>query len=97
MAHVSEITWHLTPYREQRWIDNWEPAAALATKYGATAWTIYRSEEDPLRFRQISTWEKKSDFEAWWYSEEVSEIRESVIDLFDKPLLPTWLVEVVSG
>ncbi len=97
MAHVSEISWHVTPMREQRWIDRWEPAAALAGDYGATEWTIYRSEDDPLLFRQVSTWEKKSDFEAWWYSEEVSAARESVIDLYDKPLLPKWLAPVISG
>jgi len=96
MAHVSEITWHVTPFREQRWIDNWEPAAALAPRFGATEWAIYRSEEDPLRFRQISTWEKKGDFEAWWFSEEVSAIRETVVDLYDKPLLPTWLARVTG-
>ncbi|MCO5316432.1 MAG: hypothetical protein M9938_09775 [Solirubrobacterales bacterium] len=97
MAHVSEISWHVTPFRAQRWIDRWEPAAAKATEYGATDWAIYRSEEDPLLFRQVSTWENKSDFEAWWFSEEVSETREAVIDLFDKPLLPKWLAPVISG
>ena len=75
MTYISELNWHVTPFRSQRWIDNWEPAAQLATEYGAVSWEIYRSDEDPLLFRQVTRWEKKSDFEAWWYSPEVSEIR----------------------
>lgn len=97
MAHICEISWHVTPYREQRWIDRWEPAAAKATEYGATEWTIVRSTEDPLLFRQLSTWENQDDFERYWFSEEISEIRETIIDLYVKPLLPVWFAPVVSS
>jgi hypothetical protein len=97
MAYISEISWHVTPFRAQRWIDLWEPAAALASKYGAEDWRIYRSTEDPLLFRQTITWNDKADFESYWFSEEVSAIREQVIDLYDKPLLPVWFTPIVSG
>jgi quinol monooxygenase YgiN len=97
MAHISEISWHVAPFRAQRWIDLWEPAAALAPKYGALDWRIYRSTEDPLLFRQVITWNDKSDFESYWFSEEVSEIREQVIDMYDKPLLPLWCTPIVGS
>ena len=29
---------HVTPFRSQRWIDTWEPAAAKATECNATEW-----------------------------------------------------------
>lgn len=97
MAHISEISWHVTPFRAQRWIDLWEPAAAKATEYGAADWAIYRSNEDPLLFRQVITWENKSDFDRYWNSEEISELRAGIIDLFDKPLLPVWCTPIVSS
>lgn len=97
MAHISEISWHVTPYREQKWLDLWEPAAAKSTEYGAESWQIYRSEEDPLIFRQISIWEKKSDFEAYWFSQELSDYRAGIIDLYVKPLLPVWCTPITSG
>lgn len=97
MAHISEISWHITPFRAQRWIDLWEPAAAKATEYGATDWAIYRSNEDPLLFRQVITWEKQEDFERYWHSEEISEYRAGIIDLFDKPLLPVWCTPILSS
>jgi heme-degrading monooxygenase HmoA len=97
MTYINEISWHVTPFRSQRWIDRWEPTAAKVMDYGATGWEIYRNDEDPLIFRQITRWEKKSDFEAWWYSEETSKAREEIIDLYVKPLLPVWCSPVVSG
>ncbi|MGA7397170.1 MAG: antibiotic biosynthesis monooxygenase [Solirubrobacterales bacterium] len=97
MAHISEISWHVTPFRAQRWIDLWEPAAEKATDYGAESWQIYRSIEDPLVFRQVSVWNDKKDFEAWWYSEEVSEYRAQIVDLYVKPLLPIWCTPIASS
>ena len=97
MAYISELSWHVTPFRAQRWIDLWEPAAAKAPEYGALDWRIYRSTEDPLLFRQVITWNDKADFENYWFSEEVSTIREQVIDLYDKPLLPVWCTPIVGS
>lgn len=97
MAHISEISWHVTPFRAQRWLDLWEPAAAKATEYGAESWQIYRSVDDPLLFRQVTVWSRKSDFENYWYSDEICEYREALIDLYDKPLLPAWNTPIASG
>jgi len=36
-------------------------------------------------------------FEAYWYSEEISERREEIIDLYVKPLLPIWCTPIASG
>jgi len=45
----------------------------------------------------VSVWNKKSDFEAWWYSEEISQVREDIIDLYSKPILPVWNTPIVSS
>lgn len=95
--YISEISWHVTPFRTQRWLDLWEPAAAKATEYGAESWQIYRSVEDPLIFRQVTRWNDKQDFERYWYSEELSAHREAIIDLYVKPLLPIWCTPIASG
>ena len=46
--------------------------------------------DDPLSFRQSSLWESRSDFERYWFSEEIEKARASCIDLYDLPLLPSW-------
>lgn len=90
MAEVNRLDWHIAPFRADRWLDLWEPAAAKMPAYGASSWSLTRSIDDPLSFQQTSIWEQRSDFERYWYSEEIAKVRESIIDLYDLPLLPAW-------
>lgn len=87
---VCTLDWHIAPLRGDRWLDLWEPAAAKMLAYGAKSWSLTRSIDDPLHFVQTSTWERRSDFERYWYSEEIGAARATVIDLYALPLLPAW-------
>ncbi len=44
--------------------------------FGAKGWSLTRSIEDPLLFRQTSLWEDQADFERYWNSDEVAAMRE---------------------
>lgn len=90
VPEVCCLNWHIVPFRTDRWYEAWAPAAARCLSYGASSWSLTRSIADPLAFRQSMIFEKRSDFERYWYSDEISRARESIIDLFDKPLLPDW-------
>lgn len=90
MAEVCTLDWHVAPFRADRWLDLWEPAAARMPAFGAKSWSLIRSTEDPLAFQQTSAWEQRSDFERYWFSEEIETARTAVIDLYDIPLLPVW-------
>ena len=94
MASVCYIDWHVHPFRADRWLAAWKPAAERALAFGATSSTISRSIEDPLLFRQKSVWEDKADFERYWFSDEVAAVREEVMNLYNKPLLPSWHSQV---
>jgi hypothetical protein len=96
MAEVCTLDWHISPLRADRFLDLWEPAAARMPAFGATSWSLTRSTEDTNYFQQTSVWEKRSDFERYWYSEEIERARESIIDIYDKPLLPVWHILVAS-
>jgi quinol monooxygenase YgiN len=88
--HVCTIDWHAAPFRAERFFEAWEPAAARAAGFGARSWSLTRSEDDPLLFRQTTVWADKADFERYWYSDEVSAAREAALQLFQKPVLPQW-------
>ena len=90
MADVAVIDWHIHPFRADRWLQAWRPAAARALAFGATSWALTRSVDDPLHFRQTSVWEDREDFERYWASDEVSAAREQVINLYNKPLAYSW-------
>ena len=90
MSEVCVLDWHVAPFRADRFLDLWEPAAAKMPAYGAKSWTLTRSTDDPLAIRQSSVWESRADFERYWFSEEIERARTTVIDLYDLPILPTW-------
>jgi quinol monooxygenase YgiN len=87
---VCYIDWHIHPFRAERWYELWEPAAGRAMAFGAKSWSLTRSSEDPLLFRQASVWEDRADFERYWYSDEVAATREQALNYFNKPLHPVW-------
>ncbi len=93
---VCRLDWHIAPMRADRWLDLWEPVAAKMPAYGARSWSLTRAVDDPQAFQQTSVWEKHSDFERFWFSAEVEAARETIIDLYDLPLLPTWHTIVVA-
>jgi quinol monooxygenase YgiN len=96
MAEVSVIDWHVHPFRAERWLEAWEPAAARALAFGASRWSLVRSTEDPLHFRQIAIWDDRSDFERYWFSEELTKAREQVLNFYNKPVNAVWFTELAG-
>ncbi len=90
MAEVNVIDWHIHPFRADRWYAAWKPALERAGSFGAKSWSLTRSEEDPLHFRQTTVWESRADFDRYWASDEISTAREEALNYFNKPLLPGW-------
>jgi hypothetical protein len=96
VAEVCYIEWHVNPFRADRFLEVWEPAAARALAFGARKWALTRNIEDPLHIRQASVWESREDFERYWYSDEIAALREQVINWHGMPVLPVWH-SVVGG
>ena len=91
------ILWHANPFRGDKFEDAWRPAAAAALDYGASYWAFMRSKDDPLDFMQIAAFRNKTEFERYWYSEEIAEARAEAMGLFQVPVLPMWLRAVDAG
>ncbi|MEO7197726.1 MAG: antibiotic biosynthesis monooxygenase [Solirubrobacterales bacterium] len=90
MAEVNVIDWHVNPFRADRWYKVWRPALERSAAFGATSFTLTRSEDDHLHFIQTTVWDSRADFDRYWSSDEVSRAREDAIDYYNKPLLPAW-------
>jgi len=88
--HVNYIEWHTTPFRADRWLEIWRPALDRALAFGAGASMLTRDGDDPLHFRQISTWENQDDFERYWASDEIAALRETALSYYHKPVTITW-------
>lgn len=90
MAEICYIDWHIHPFRADRWFEIWEPGAARAMSFGAKSWSLTRSIDDPKVFRQASVWEDRADFDRYWNSDEITDIRERALNYYNKPVLPAW-------
>jgi hypothetical protein len=95
-AEVCDLDWHIVPFRADRWYELWQPAAARMPAFGASSWSLTRSIDDRLAFRQSAVWNSRADFERYWYSDEIEAARNAIIDLYDKPLLPAWHTLLVT-
>jgi hypothetical protein len=90
MSHVNYIDWRIHPFRADRWFEIWEPALDRALAFGATTCFLTRDLDDPLHFRQVSVWENHEDFERYWFSDELVDLREAALNYYNKPLSPNW-------
>jgi hypothetical protein len=88
--HVNYIDWYIHPFRADRWLEIWRPALDRALAFGASQCYLTRDIDNPLHFRQTSMWSDRGDFERYWYSADITGLRESAMNYFNKPLLPHW-------
>jgi hypothetical protein len=92
-----QIDWVTNPFRAEKFAAIWLPAAELVLDYGARGWAFLRSGEDPQQFIQLALFDKKVDFDRYWYSQEISDYRVQVTGLYQVPILPFWLTVEGSG
>jgi hypothetical protein len=97
MPILAEIRWAANPFRGDKFAQGWLPAAEAVLDYGATSWAFYRAGEGRLDFIQHAIFPSKADFERYWYSETVAEIRTELAGYYQVPLLPTFHEIVGSG
>jgi hypothetical protein len=92
-----EINWITNPFRAEKFAAIWLPAAEAVLDYGATGWAFIRSTDDPQHFVQLGLFDKKIDFERYWYSTEISDIRVQATGLFQVPIQPVWYTVEGTG
>jgi hypothetical protein len=90
------IPWHVNPFRGDKFAEGWRPAAELAIDFGAVSWGLYRAIDGRLDFIQHAVFETKADWERYWYSEELRELRVEMQSYYNVPVLPE-LYEIVGA
>ena len=89
--NVVSVSWIANPWRGDKFEALWAPVAAAALEYGATAYAFVRSKEDQAMFTQLAFgFETKLDWERYWLSDEVSDMRAQAAGLFQVPVYPEW-------
>ena len=90
------LPWYATGLRA----DRLEPAlariAAVALRYGATKYELYRSQDDRYRFRHYTYFNSKKDFERYWYGPEMVQFRADYSSWYQVPIVYEWFELVAS-
>ena len=96
-AGVVNIPWYATLFRGDRFAEALGEIAPVALRYGASDYTVYRAQDDPYKFMHLSTFERKLDFERYWYGEEFIAWRSDYSSWYQVPVVYAWQTLVISG
>ena len=89
-ANVMQIDFHATPFRGEKFLELYRPAVSRVLAYGAEGYLFYRHEADPDHFVHLSFWENREDFNRYWFSREMQQVRQQIAGLHGQPVLPEW-------
>jgi len=97
MAGSVMIPWYATGFRGDSLEEAINEIAAVALRYGATSYAVYRSRDDRYRFQQFVAFDDKMDWERYWEGEEMIHFRVTHSSWYQVPVLYGWWDETASG
>ena len=97
MAGVVWIQWYASVLRHEPLVEDVARVAPLALRYGATQYSVHQSLDDRYKITQMSWFESKNDWYAYWDGPEMIEFRARHSGRFQIPVTYGWQEELVSG
>lgn len=71
--------------------------APISVNYGALRYDVFRSRDDRYKFLMTVEFERKQDWDSFWFGPEFTDMRASCSSWFTVPLLYSWNDSVSSG
>jgi hypothetical protein len=71
--------------------------APISLRYRALRYEVIRFRDDRYRFQMNTEWDRKEDWDAFWFGEEFTDMRTSCSSWFTVPLLYAWADTVTVG
>ena len=91
MAGTVIVPWYATGLpRERLRARRSQEIAAIALRYGASSYAVYRSRDDRYRFQQFAAFEEHLDWERYWDGPEMIYFRASHSSWYQVPVLYGW-------
>jgi hypothetical protein len=84
------VPWYATGFRGDDLEAALRQVSEISLRYGAHGYTVYRSDDDRYKFLQVLEFQRKEDFQRFWYGEEFQDMRASCQGWYQVPLLYTW-------
>jgi hypothetical protein len=84
------VPFYATAFRKDDLGAALEQIGAISLRYGAKGWHVYQSHDDLYRFIFIVDFERKDQWEDYWYGEEFASMRAACSGWYQVPLLYNW-------
>jgi hypothetical protein len=91
------VPWYATGCRADQLEQDLNELAAVALRYGASSYAVYRSRDDLYKFQQFAAFEDKLDWERYWAGPEMVRFRALHSSWFQVPLLYGWWDKTAGG
>jgi hypothetical protein len=91
------IPWYATGFRGDKLEEKLLEIAAVAPRYGATHYAVYRSRDDRYKFLQIADFNSKLEWERYWYGPEFETFRAITSSWYTVPVQYVWNDLVAVG
>jgi hypothetical protein len=96
-AGAVHIPWYATGFRADKLAAALADIAPVALRYGATAYSVFRSRDDTYKFVQTATFESKPDWERYWYGPEFTRFRALCSSWYQVPVVYVWQDVIAEG
>ena len=97
MAGLVIVPWYATGFRGDAFEEALNEVAAVALRYGASNYAVYRARDDRYKFQQIAGFEEYLDWERYWEGEEMSYFRARHSSWYQVPVLYGWWDQTAGG
>jgi quinol monooxygenase YgiN len=97
MAGTVHIPWYATLFRGDKFELALQEIAPVSMRYGASNYAVHRGRDDRYKFLQMTTFEEKAGFEAYWYGPEFNAFRAQYAGWYQVPILYVWNDLVIEG
>jgi hypothetical protein len=91
------VPWYATGFRGHVMQDGLEEISAIAPRYGARSYAVYRARDDRYKFQQVLEFDSHTDWERYWEGPEMIDFRTRYSGRYQVPLLYGWWDRTAYG
>jgi hypothetical protein len=97
MAGTVIVPWYATGFRAERFEVLLNEVAAVALRYRASSYAVYRARDDRYKFQQLASFSEHVDWERYWEGPEMIDFRVRHSSWYQVPVLYGWWDLTASG
>jgi hypothetical protein len=84
------VPWYATGFRAESFEEVLGEVAAVALRYGATSYGVYRARDDRYKFQQLAAFEDHLQWDRYWSGPELTRFRTIYSSWYQVPVLYGW-------